>query len=166
MSGPIEYGDLELDWGWDGRNVSPTLSSCDRYWTVVTFEDDAPPEWPDLQHSMMFFEGEGALTYELTDEVLFWGSLPEARLARERMQGVLDERARARGFVSPTLYLINWGDHAREENRVVGLKGPWREPHAESVAAIEEWRRRRELYRQMVAGQPPTENEGEKELEA
>ena len=142
MMGQIKYADADLDWGKDGEYIAPTLASRDRLWTVVLFEDNAPPEWPEYQHSMLFFLESGALSYELEDDTLFWTSFREARAAQRQLQAEMDERAEARGFESPTLYLLNWGDHAREENRILGRTGDRRAPRKASVPALTEWRRR------------------------
>lgn len=137
------YGEADLDWGPRGDYYTPTLASCDRLWTVVLFDDDPP--FPGLRHSMLFFLADGGLAYDLEDDVLFWTDLREAREAQARLQAEMDERAEARGFGSPTLYLLNWGDHAREERRVFGLSKRWAAPRKASEAALAEWRRRNEL---------------------
>lgn len=141
----IRYDEADLDWGKEGDYIAPTLASRDRLWTIVLFEDNAPPGWPEYQHSMLFFLESGDLSYELQDDTLFWTSFREARAAMHRLQRQMDERAGARGFESPTLYLLNWGDHAREENRILGRMGDRRAPRKASVPALIEWRRRRTL---------------------
>lgn len=138
----IRYDEADLDWGKEGDYITPTLASQDGLWTVVLFEDNAPPEWSEYQHSMLFFLENGGLSYDLDGDTLFWTSLREARAAQRQLQAEMDERAEARGFESPTLYLLNWGDHAREEDRILGRTGDRRAPRKASIPALTEWRRR------------------------
>ena len=146
----IRYDEADLDWGKEGDYLAPTLASQDRLWTVVMFEDNAPPEWPEYQHSMLFFlEGFCSISYELEDDTLFWTSFHEARAAQRQLQVEMAEWAEVRGVEPRTLYLLNWGDHAREENRALGRTSHARAPRKASEAAIAEWRRRRTLLKSM-----------------
>lgn len=129
----VRYEDAALDWGMGGERLTPTLASCDKLWTVITFEDRV--EAGEYQHEMLFFTVDGDyLTYELDDDTLMWTTYAEARDFQQRLE--------------ITAYVLNWGDHAREENRIIGLRGPWADPHRLSMPAITEWRRRRVLGRE------------------
>ena len=93
-----------------------TLASQDKLWTCFVFDD-----WSDdeMRGNRLFFtNGDGAMSYDVWDEELFWTSRAEAEEFQKLHQDRFDQR-KTDADPQVTVWLINWGDDSCWENGIL-----------------------------------------------
>jgi hypothetical protein len=97
--------------------IGYTVASQDRLWTVFIFDVWSEDEY---RHNRLFTQGIGEpWSYEMWDKELVWTSRREAEVFADQMRAYLAAHNQT-DEDPPPVYVMNWGDDARYEARLIG----------------------------------------------